>query len=114
MIRFHRDRTARGERICGCPFLHLGSELVREDPRIQRIAQAILREYFDLFRDLLRDARRSGDLETEDPDALARQLSALFEGTLSLARIHDDPQVLEDLISGARRLLGLSPPPRNA
>lgn len=100
MIRFHQDRTARGERICGCPFLHLGSELVREDPRIQRIAQAILREYFDLFRDLLRDARRSGDLETEDPDALAR--------------IHDDPQVLEDLIPGARRLLGLSPPPRNA
>lgn len=107
VIRFHRDRAARGACICGCPFLHLGSEMVREDPRILRTARRILEEYFALFRDTLRDARRCGDLEAGDPDALARQVAAFLEGILSLARLHDDPGVLEDLIPGIRRLLGL-------
>jgi hypothetical protein len=39
---------------------------------------------------------------------LARTIFALFEGTLVLARVHNDLAYLDDLIPGTKRILGVT------
>jgi TetR/AcrR family transcriptional repressor of nem operon len=94
LVRHHRERSAEGKPVCGCPYLHVGSEMAQDNREILRQSR--------------REACDQGSVEG-DPETLARYVFAFHEGVLALARVHDDPECLEDLIPGTRRILGLHP-----
>jgi TetR/AcrR family transcriptional repressor of nem operon len=107
--RYNRDRHAENECVCGCPFFHLGDEIVGENEKILDTVHRILEGHFSFFRQAVLDAHETGDIAPgHDPEALARYVFAFFEGTLSLSRIHNDPAILLDLVPGTKQILGLS------
>lgn len=109
VYRYNRERHSGGGCVCGCPYFHIGAEMVRDNEEILDTVHRILAGYFSFFRQAVLDAHEAGDLPTaSDPEALARYVFAFFEGTLSLSRIHNDPTILLDLVPGTKEILSLS------
>ncbi len=107
--RFNVERRAGGGCICGCPYLHVGAEMVQGSERITRTVHRILAGHFAFFRQAISDARDAAKIDPgADVELLARAVFALFEGTLVLARVHNDLAYLDDLIPGTKRILGVT------
>lgn len=99
-----REKTGQ---IRGCPYFDLGAEVTSVEGEILARVREILAAYFRYFESAVRDAREQGLIDVPDPQATARYLFHFFEGTLTNARIQDDPELLRDLSAGALRLLGV-------
>lgn len=109
VYRYNLERQSGGGCVCGCPYMHIGTEMVRDNEEILGTVHRILDGYCSFFRQAVRDAHEAGDLPcNSDPETLTRFIFEFFEGTLSLARIHNDPDILLDLTPGTKRILGLS------
>lgn len=82
-------------------------------PRTQTGAKKVARHV--LFERAIRSARDASLIEVAAPEAKARELFAYLEGTLTQARIQDDPALLdgmaahtvEILSAGSRTAAGL-------
>ena len=82
----------RGQ-ILGCPLFTLGSEICMQDARILNLVQEILLAGAAYFEEAIRDAVTAGDIEPCDPTLKGRHLWAFYEGTLTRARIENDPEL---------------------
>ncbi|MEM9293116.1 MAG: TetR/AcrR family transcriptional regulator [Acidobacteriota bacterium] len=114
VYQHHRD--TRAERGCtmGCPFANLAVEMSVHDPQLRQQLSAIFEEHAGLYRQLLEQAVETGELDPEnlgtgDLGLLARDLLALVEGRVLLAKTADDPGRLLGLDVSALRMLGVSP-----
>jgi len=96
-------------RVLGCPMFTLASEICTQDESIR----ARLRKILDLgpyhFGNAIRDAQALGEVPAGDPVLKARVLWAFYEGTLTRARIDNDPELIRNLSSDAMALLGARP-----
>lgn len=116
IIRY-MDYAAQGQinayatngRILGCPMFTLASEICTHDETIR----ARIRKILDLgpyhFGNAIRDAQALGEVPAGDPGQKARLLWAFYEGTLTRARIDNDPELVRSLSSDAMALLGATP-----
>lgn len=77
----------------GCPFGNLAQEMARQDERIRAALQAIFEEHYDYFEAALDRAARQGEIPAGDNRRRARNLFALLEGALLLAKVANDPRV---------------------
>lgn len=102
--RAHDLRESFG-RVPGCPFFVLGSEVCGVEPEVLAVIRDVLARYHRYLESTIRDGIASGAFEPTDPAAAARALFALFEGALTQARIHDDPERVAEAESAAFRLL---------
>ena len=93
-------------RLLGCPIFTLGSEISTQDDRLRTLVQEILQTGARFFEDIIRDAMAAGDIEEGDVALKFRQLWSFYEGTLTRARIENDPELLRNLNSDALALLG--------
>jgi TetR/AcrR family transcriptional regulator, transcriptional repressor for nem operon len=96
-------------RILGCPMFTLASEICTQDEQIR----SRLRKILDLgpyhFGNAIRDAQALGEVPAGDCARKARLLWAFYEGTLTRARIDNDPELIRHLSSDAMTLLGAKP-----
>jgi TetR/AcrR family transcriptional repressor of nem operon len=100
------ERDSRGK-ICGCMLGNLALEQSTQDADVQRRLAQIFDEQAAMLESVLREAKKAGDVpgDTKAKKA-ARSLLALLEGSVMLAKLHNDPTLLRDIPAQARRLLG--------
>src|ERR1700736_4586831 len=83
----------------GCAFLNALAELGEDESEARKLAVNIKESRRLWFRDLL------SQLDVDDPETLANQLSLLVDGAYSAALIRNDPAMIKAAISAARILL---------
>src|SRR3954452_3643232 len=81
--RLERGFASKGFR--GCPFVNAVAELGAEDQSVKKIAVAFKESRRLWFRDLLKQ------LDVEDPEGLATQLTLLVDGSIAQDLVRDDP-----------------------
>jgi TetR/AcrR family transcriptional regulator, transcriptional repressor for nem operon len=92
--------------VLGCPIFTLGSEISTQDDRLRTLVQEILNMGALFFESIVREALAAGDIESTNPALKARQLWGFYEGTLTRARIENDPELLRHLCADAFELIG--------
>src|SRR5689334_18417603 len=84
----------------GCPFVNAVAELGSEDQSVRKIAIAFKESRRMWFRDLLLQ------LDVDDPEGLATQLTLLVDGSIAQDLVRDDPSMARAAKEAARVLLG--------
>jgi TetR/AcrR family transcriptional repressor of nem operon len=90
--------------VFGCPFGNLAMELSTQDEKIRTKLDGQFKKFQILLRDTLQEAVANGDLESIDVDATAKAFLAFFEGSMLLAKTHNDPKLLRKLLPAAVQL----------
>jgi TetR/AcrR family transcriptional regulator, transcriptional repressor for nem operon len=91
--------------ILGCPLFTLGSEICKLDEEIKSLLQEILGFVGRYFEEALRRAQACGELSGNDSALKGRLLWAFYEGTLTRARIKNNPELVRNLSADARTLI---------
>jgi TetR/AcrR family transcriptional repressor of nem operon len=103
----NRAECREGGKISGCMLGNLALEQSNQDADVQRRLSEIFDEQAAMLAASVRAAREAGELPgSAKAKKSARALIALVEGSVMLAKVHNDPTPLQDLPSQARRLLG--------
>jgi len=95
--------------VLGCPLFTLGSEICTQDERIRSLVQEILATVARYFEDAIREAQQCGDAEGKNAPLKARLVWAFYEGTLTRARIENNPELIRNLTSDVLELIGGRP-----
>ena len=95
--------------VLGCPLFTLGSEICTQDERIRSLVQEILSNVARYFEDAIRDAQASGEVGGRNAALKARLLWGFYEGTLTRARIENNPELIRNLGADALELIGARP-----
>jgi TetR/AcrR family transcriptional repressor of nem operon len=94
-------------RVCGCPFISLGSELSTQDEHIRKKSQQIMEWRCKYIAAAIRDAVREKLVPEQDCDVKARELYACVIGGLLQARIENSLESIRHLKSSIFRLIGV-------
>lgn len=81
----------------GCPFGNLGQEMARQDERIRETLQKIFDGHCAFIETALVRAVRAGEIPDGNNRQRARNIFALLEGALLLAKVANDPQVFRGI-----------------
>lgn len=92
--------------VLGCPLFNLGSEICMQDGRILALVQEILATAARLFEEAVRDAQVAGEIPGKDYVLKGRHIWAFYEGTLTRARIENNPELLRNMHADALALVG--------
>jgi len=92
--------------LLGCPLFTLGSEICTQDQRITALIQEILSSGPRYFEEAIREAQLRGEVKGPCAALKARLLWAFYEGTLTRARIENNPELVRNLSSDALELIG--------
>lgn len=84
--------------ILGCPFGNLASEMSTQDETIRCKIDTIFNQLQQGLQQTLADAVATGDLPAIDIPATAQAMFAYFEGVMLLAKTHNDPEILRQLL----------------
>jgi TetR/AcrR family transcriptional repressor of nem operon len=95
-------------RMLGCPDFSVGAEISATAPEIAEKVRQILRGSLQYFETAIRDGKAAGVVNVDDVAASARMVLSHYEGVLTQARIHNDPDILDDIWPGTLRLLGIT------
>ena len=97
-------------KVLGCPIGNLGLEMSTQEPELrQRLGQELDRTA-EAFAGVLDEAVAAGLLTLPDTRRTAGSILALVEGTVMLAKMKNDPEVLRGLRQDVFRLIGAEPP----
>jgi len=94
----------------GCPLFTLGSEICNQDERILGLVQEIMAAGVRYFEQAVCDAQARGEVDGRNPVVKARLLWAFYEGTLTRARIENNPELMRNLCTDALELIGARMP----
>jgi TetR/AcrR family transcriptional repressor of nem operon len=94
------------KQVLGCPLFTLGSEICTQDERIRLRIQEILSVFADHVEQAIREAQATGELEGSNAELKGRFILSFYEGTLTRARIENDPEPIKRLSSDVLELLG--------
>lgn len=92
--------------VLGCPLFTLGSEICTQDEKLRFVILELLTSGAKFFEDCLRDAAARGEIEERHVERKARALWAYYEGTLTRARIENNPELVRNLCPDAIELIG--------
>lgn len=99
------ERRAVFGRVLGCPYASIGCEISQQEPVVGATILELIRRYCSYFEGAIRAAHDTGTINVTDPKAQARELFALLEGTLTQARIQNDPKLLNGMAERAVAIL---------
>jgi TetR/AcrR family transcriptional repressor of nem operon len=91
--------------VLGCPIFALGCEVSVIDETICLKVREILAAYESRIETAIRDAQTQGLIAVQDPRATAQRVFAYIEGALTLARIQNSVEPLNDLCSSAMGII---------
>jgi TetR/AcrR family transcriptional repressor of nem operon len=109
VTRNQLDQYEQDGQVLGCPLFTLGSEICTQDERLRSLIQEILSVGANFFEEAIREAHTSGEIKSANPSTMARLLWAFYEGTLTRARIENNPELIRNLCSDAMQLIGALP-----
>ena len=92
--------------ILGCPLFTLGSEICTQDEQLRQHIQKVFGSLVRYFEDAIREAQNTGEVEGTNAAAKARLLCAFYEGSLTRARIENNPALVHNLRADALELIG--------
>lgn len=95
---FQSEIKATTGQVAGCPLGNLACELSTQDETIRRKMVEIFDSLQQATHACLREAVENGDLPPVDIEATARAMFAYMEGVLLLAKTHNDPEILHQLL----------------
>ena len=95
---FQADIHQQTGHIYGCPFGNLATEMATQDETLRQKIDHLFVRFQKLIRATLQDAMDNGDIEAIDTDATAQAMLAYFEGCMLLAKTHNDPTLLRQLL----------------
>ena len=104
-ISDHRGCQKSCGKILGCPFGNLVLELSNQDIVLRDVLRGYFDRMVDSFQKALDQAVSLGHLPSQDTLDAARSVIALLQGELLLAKVNDDPGLLENLSEKALRLV---------
>ncbi len=107
VYEIQKERKARCGRVLGCPYFTLGAEAGALDEKVLVEVRAILNSYAKYFESAIREAQADGLVSVADPQASARCIFALYEGSVTRARIQNDPELLRELPGNVMQVLGV-------
>ncbi len=107
--RRHGDCCARSGSIHGCLLGNLAQELSASNEEVRDQLATLFGRFRDRLAAKIAEGSERGELPPGDSEARAEQLLAYVEGSILLAKVHNDPALLTRLWSGARALLGVPP-----
>jgi TetR/AcrR family transcriptional repressor of nem operon len=90
--------------VFGCPIGNLATEVSTQHELLRSRLDRQFDKLLVLFREALQQALDNGEVSGIDVEATARGILALFEGGMLLAKTHNDPQVLRQLLPAAAQL----------
>jgi TetR/AcrR family transcriptional repressor of nem operon len=99
-------RHGEGGAVLGCPYFTLGCEISTQDRAICEEVHKILQRHEKYFESAIREAHAQGLIVAPDPKSKAKMLLSFFQGSVTNARIQNDPQVLREMTDGAMAMLG--------
>ena len=108
MAEKQKEIHAKYGKVLGCPVASVGSETCacsEESAVGNKMREMFLRKR-KYYESAVRDALAEGSIEPGDPAEKAGALNGLIEGTLTQARILNDPSILKNLPDLAMRILG--------
>lgn len=85
--------------VLGCPFGNLGQEMARQDEKIREALQKIFDSHCQFIEAALVRAEQAGEIPAGDNRQRAKNIFALLEGALLLAKVANDPQIFRRVIS---------------
>ncbi len=97
-IEFQIEIHKQTGHILGCPFGNLGTEMATQDETIRcKLAKVFLALQSQL-RYALQEAVDKGDLKDIHVENTAQGMLAMFEGVMLLAKTHNSPDILRNLL----------------
>lgn len=90
--------------IFGCPFGNLATELATQDETIRIKLDHLFERFQNIIRETLQEAVDSGQVEEMNVDSTAKAMMAYFEGTLLLAKTHNEPALLRQLLPAVSKI----------
>jgi TetR/AcrR family transcriptional repressor of nem operon len=101
----HRTLVEATGQMHGCPIGNLALELSGQDEDLRQRLHATFTSWTEAVADVLRQAVTAGELPALDTSITAQAVVAYFEGVLMLAKIQNDPDVMQRLAHGALHLV---------
>lgn len=92
--------------LLGCPFGSLGQEMAHQDERIRAAVQTVFDGHCHYLQAWLDEAVRARQVVPGDTALRARQIFALFEGALLLAKVAQDPEFLPRMCAAIPAIAG--------
>jgi TetR/AcrR family transcriptional repressor of nem operon len=99
-------RDACGK-VLGCPIGNLGLEMSTQEPELRERLGEEFERHVESYESVLAAAVERGDLEPLDVRRTAESILALVEGSVMLAKMKNDPRVLQGLGRDMLRLVGV-------
>lgn len=103
--QFHLQSRQACGKVLGCPLGNLALEMSNQEPALRQRLRKIFEGNADSFAQLLTEAVERGDIPPLDVRRAATSIIALIEGSILLAKTHNDSDVLEGLAQGIFRLI---------
>ncbi len=101
------DARKRCGRMPGCHFGNLAVELSTQSEAVRNKLLDIFDQQAQLIAGALQEAIEAGELAPLDTHQAAQAVLAYVQGLLVLAKLHDDPALLQRMSGSAVQLLGL-------
>lgn len=101
-----KEKKSRCGKACGCPNISVGLELSTQDEKIRQAVQRIFDRKHRYFESTLHDAEREGSIPPGDHSAKAKEIQSLVLGLLVQVKIYNDPEILANLKTTLRDLIG--------
>jgi TetR/AcrR family transcriptional regulator, transcriptional repressor for nem operon len=93
----HAESFKQRGKVLGCPVCSLGSEISTQEVDVSAKVREIMSRKRRYYESAIRDAMAEGLIEQGDAAEKALALGCLIEGSVSQARIMNDPEVLKNL-----------------
>ncbi|MBI1302096.1 MAG: TetR family transcriptional regulator [Alphaproteobacteria bacterium] len=104
-----KETAEKYGRVCGCPFVSLGSEISGQDEILRKKVEQKMAEHELYYENALRDMVASGLLSSDtDVKTKASKIYAYVLGEVMIARINNDLSALKnDLKAGVFRIINV-------
>ncbi len=96
---FQREVAGEKGGFLGCPFGNLGQEMARQDEQIRKALQKIFDAHYDYIEAALFRAVQAGEIPSGNNRQRAKNIFALLEGALLLAKVANDPKIFRGVMS---------------
>ena len=80
--------------------------MATQDNKIRAIAELMMERTIKYLECAIADAKRAGLADVNDPQEAARQACAFVMGAMLVAKIRNDIEVLKNLETGIRCIIG--------
>lgn len=113
---FQREAQTRTAAVLGSPFGHLGQEMAHQEEVLRRAVEAVFVAQGAYLERWLDEAAALGQVAPGNNRMRTRQVLALIEGALMLAKVADTPSVFREVCGNLPALMARSAaaaPPRD-